>query len=133
MASTKFIKAIGDEELVKMVFDAVKAEGDEFMEGEVVRSDGTCERGNPYNVYVTFKTRFDGEDEDSTLTDTYEVDDYDVTPFDWGGAEDVIRCKVAWRKGLFDRYGTEYAVYHLFGALEESMTPRDASDWLIED
>jgi len=133
MASTKFIKAIADEELIKVLFDAVKADGDEFVEGEVLRSDATCERGNPYNVYVTFKTRFDGEDEESTLTDTYEVDDYDVVPFDWGGAEDTIRAKVAWRKALFNRYGTEYAVHHLFGALEESMAQHDASDWLIED
>jgi hypothetical protein len=60
----------------------VGADGDRFVSGEVSRSNGVRDNGDPYNVYITFETRLDGEDEDATLTDTYEVDDYDIVPFD---------------------------------------------------
>lgn len=131
MASTKFIKGIGDEELIARVWDIVKGGADEFVEGQVTRGEG--DTGHPYNVYLTYTTRLDGEEEDSTLTDTYDVDDYDIEPFDWGGGDAITRIRLLWRKDMFDRFGEDYANRYLFGMLEEALEANRNGNWLIED
>lgn len=114
MGSTKFISLLGDETLAERLFDVVKADGDRLVETTVDRSD---DGHTPFNVTLTYETRLDGEDEDSTLQDTYEVDDYDIVPFDWGG--DTTGIILAWRRWLFGMFGDEYATWHLLGHLEQ--------------
>ena len=104
MASTKFLGRIGDEELRERFFGIVMGEGDRLVDMDISRShDGY----SPYDVTVTYETRLDGDDEDSTLTDTYEVDDYNITPFDWGG--DTSGITLAWRRWMLGMFGEEYA------------------------
>ena len=117
MSSTRFIGGIGDEELVGIVWGLVAGEGDSLVEGQVSRGD--ADAGQPYDVCLTYSTRLDGEDEDSVLTDTYEVDDYDIVPFDWGG--DTSRILLAWRRLMLGRFGDEYATWHLLGRLEQAV------------
>lgn len=125
MASTKFISKVQDDELTGHLFDAVKADEDRLIKATVDRStDGH----SPFNVMLEFETRFDGEDEDSILQDTYEVDDYDVVPFDWGGS--TSEAVLAWRRWLFGKFGAEYAEWHLVGHLAE--TAEKSRSWSLD-
>lgn len=127
MGSTKFINQIADEELTRALFGAVSCEGDHLVSVELERSRNEY---SPFNVTFTYETILDGEDETSILEDTYEVDDYNVTPFDWGG--DTTGLNVTWRKWLFGKFGNEYAIWHLFGMMEDSISQDDATKWLID-
>lgn len=132
MASTRFIATIGDDELSALVWEKVKGEGDELQEATLHRGD-KANRGVPYDISFEYKTRLDGEDEDSWLTDTYEVDDYSIDPFDWGGSDAITRIQHGWRKELYGRFGQEYAEWFLFGELEETMENSAGGSWLLED
>ena len=124
MASTKFVARVQDAELIRKFFDIVGVEGDRLIEATVNRShDGY----SPFNVTVSYETRLDGEDEDSTLSDYYEVDDYDIVPFDWGG--DTSEINLEWRRWMFGQFGEEYAEWYLLGRLEESI--KYASKWSL--
>ena len=126
MASTKFIRTLGDEELVKGLFDVVGTEADRLVGSDVDRGGDR----EPFNVWLTYGTRFDGEDEDSTLTDSYEVDDYDIVPFDWGG--DTSEIVLRWRKWLFARFGAEYAEWYLVGQLEKAVGDMAGGGWNLD-
>lgn len=125
MGSTKFVSRIKDEEVVERLFDIVGTDGDRFVEARVDRSDDGY---TPFNVMLTYETRLDGEDEDSVLQDTYEVDDYDIVPFDWGG--DTSGILLAWRRWMLGLFGDEYAKWHLLGHLEQAV--KGKGNWNLD-
>lgn len=113
MASTKFVSQMSDGEIGRLLWDAVGVDGDALVAVDVDRR----EEGEALGATVRYTTRLDGDDEDSTLSDYYEVDDYDIEPYDWGGSA-AAEC-LRWRRALLDRFGEGYALRYLVGMLEE--------------
>lgn len=113
MGSTQYLARVSDEDVARMLWDAVGVEGDTLVGVDVDRS------GDAVSATVRYETRLDGEDDDTLLSDYYELDDYDIDPYDWGGSTAGV-C-LAWRKAMLGRFGEGYALRYLVGMLEEAV------------
>lgn len=125
MASTKLINMISDEELSRLVWAIVEGEGDKLDGYEITR-----DAGNAVGMTFRYRTRLDDEDEDSFLNDYYEIDDYDIDPWDWGG--DTTKITKMWRTMMLAKFGTAYALDYLFQGLGESESVPLAKDVTVD-
>lgn len=108
--SLRFLSELGEDVVGGILWAVVAGDGDELVSVDVDASV------DPWILYVTMTAPLDLGDgvERCELCDWYEIDDFDVRPFDWAGGADVTS---RWRRSMYERFGAEYAEAYLFGEL----------------
>ena len=109
MNNIKFLSKLNDKEIINILALATKTPTEEINDYKIEKTEDRT-----LNITIDTCTILDDEDEETILSDYYELTDYTIDPYDYyTPPKDMIEMLQTYRSLLYQKFGKEYALAYL--------------------
>lgn len=104
MSYTRYLNKLTDSRIIKLICLSANINHEEITHYKIHRQD------NCLQVTLYENVIFDGETEETNISDYFEIDDFSVTPYDYAGDK---KESFRWRLWMYQLFGHQYALDYL--------------------